>query len=365
MANSSGGYAFYNTNSTISESNHNDLFSTGPVLALFGSFSYNDLAALQAGTGQEQNSISADPLFVDNFDLHLQNRSPLNGIGIPIAAVTTDIDGQGRSTTTPDIGADEFTRTRRIVFRKNRLRLPIPLTPPLKNILSVQLFPKELLSGYVLSDVNVLIDTVSHVNAGDLDLLLLHSGKTDTLTFEIGGTGSNFLNTVFDDSAGQSISTATPPYSGSFRPYGNLARFNGLDPEGDWELQIYNRGNDSTGVLDAWGLELQFELPTGIDEKPEKQIPTVFSLAQNYPNPFNPTTTILYDLPTATRVKLIVYNVVGQKVRALINERQAAGQHKVIWDGRDQHGRQVSSGVYIYRIQAGAHVQSRKMLLVQ
>jgi len=95
------------------------------------------------------------------------------------------------------------------------------------------------------------------------------------------------------------------------------------------------------------------------------QVPVGFTLEQNYLNPFNPTTIIRYQLPKTTQVVLKVYNISGQEVRTLFNARQSAGVNAVVWDGRDQSGKEVSSGIYIYRLQAGESVQSRKMSFVR
>ena len=91
-----------------------------------------------------------------------------------------------------------------------------------------------------------------------------------------------------------------------------------------------------------------------------------FKLNQNYPNPFNPTTTISFSLPEASRVTLAVYNVLGQKVRTLINNQLAtAGLHAKQWDGRDDAGRQVASGIYFYKLEAGNFSSIKKMVLMK
>ncbi|MCK6618900.1 MAG: T9SS type A sorting domain-containing protein [Calditrichaceae bacterium] len=108
------------------------------------------------------------------------------------------------------------------------------------------------------------------------------------------------------------------------------------------------------------------EPPTGVEAPvPGNRIPTSMALRQNYPNPFNPSTTISYYLPQGAAVRLTVYNAAGQAVRTLLNRQQAAGEHTVVWDGRDDVGRAASSGVYLYRLEAGSQVASRKMLLVR
>jgi hypothetical protein len=96
-----------------------------------------------------------------------------------------------------------------------------------------------------------------------------------------------------------------------------------------------------------------------------KVIPESFALHANYPNPFNPTTTISYDLPKRSQVTLGIYDILGKKIKTLLNQSQDAGKRIAIWDGTDNLGRQVSAGVYLYQIQAGAFTQTRKMLLLK
>lgn len=90
-----------------------------------------------------------------------------------------------------------------------------------------------------------------------------------------------------------------------------------------------------------------------------------FELGSNYPNPFNPTTTISFRLPVMLPVRLTVYDAVGREVRTLLNKRVGGGQHVVQWDGQDDRGRSVASGVYFYRLKAGGFLETRKMLLMR
>ena len=85
----------------------------------------------------------------------------------------------------------------------------------------------------------------------------------------------------------------------------------------------------------------------------------------NYPNPFNPTTTITFNLPHPAQVRLHVYNIMGQKVITLIDRAMEAGIQTVTWDGVNSYGRSVSSGVYLYRLEAGTFHETRKMLLLK
>jgi len=94
-------------------------------------------------------------------------------------------------------------------------------------------------------------------------------------------------------------------------------------------------------------------------------LPTEFSLSYNYPNPFNPTCVIEYALPTDCKVTLSIYNVLGQKVRVLVDDYKTAGYKSVEWDGRDNQGQELATGVYFYRIKAGDFVQAKKMVLMK
>lgn len=93
--------------------------------------------------------------------------------------------------------------------------------------------------------------------------------------------------------------------------------------------------------------------------------PREFGLFQNYPNPFNPQTEIRYALPADCHVNLTVYNILGQKVVTLIDEFQDLGKKTVLWDGRNEKGVEVSSGIYFYRIQAGNFSEARKMVVTK
>jgi endo-1,4-beta-xylanase len=94
------------------------------------------------------------------------------------------------------------------------------------------------------------------------------------------------------------------------------------------------------------------------------QIPDEFRLFQNHPNPFNPTTLIRYDLPRLSSVRLTIYNMLGEKIRTVVDATHAAGEHTVVWDAKDDHGMSVSTGVYLYRLETGTSVLTRKMMLM-
>lgn len=117
-----------------------------------------------------------------------------------------------------------------------------------------------------------------------------------------------------------------------------------------------------TGFWNPWVVEAS---PVEWEEVDYTQRPTDFGLRQNFPNPFNPTTIIQYALPKTSRVKIEVYNILGQKVRTLVDDTQEPGYKSINWDGKDDGGSEVSSGVYFCRIQAGDFVKNRKMTLLK
>ncbi|MGH1362526.1 MAG: FlgD immunoglobulin-like domain containing protein [Calditrichia bacterium] len=103
---------------------------------------------------------------------------------------------------------------------------------------------------------------------------------------------------------------------------------------------------------------------TGIGDEDLSGIAT-FRLDQNYPNPFNPSTQITYQVATASEVRLTVYNLLGQSVRTLVNGSSAAGSYSVSWNGVNDLGFKVPSGVYLYRLEAGEFVETRRMIYLQ
>jgi flagellar hook assembly protein FlgD len=103
----------------------------------------------------------------------------------------------------------------------------------------------------------------------------------------------------------------------------------------------------------------------GIWHSPREATIQNYVLLPNYPNPFNPGTTISYRIPSAARVTIAIYNVLGQRIRTLVNQVKTAGEYTVYWDGKDELGRDMGSGIYYYTMKAGKYQVSRKMLLVR
>jgi hypothetical protein len=106
------------------------------------------------------------------------------------------------------------------------------------------------------------------------------------------------------------------------------------------------------------------EKPTLVTED-EEILPSRFELLQSYPNPFNNQTMIKYSLFKRTEVSLVIYNVLGQKVRTLVNNERQSGDVSVTWDGKDESGKDLSSGIYFYQLRAGQFTQTKRMVLLK
>ena len=120
-------------------------------------------------------------------------------------------------------------------------------------------------------------------------------------------------------------------------------------------------------VTDPSGNTSEFSQPatvTAVDEK-DRPYPQAFSLSQNFPNPFNPGTMIEYKLPTSSQVEICIFNLQGQKVATLVKDYQIAGYHQVTWNGKDEYGQTVASGVYLCQLKVDDFVEVKKMSLLR
>jgi hypothetical protein len=122
---------------------------------------------------------------------------------------------------------------------------------------------------------------------------------------------------------------------------------------------------DGSLLVDDIRLLVAVEVPTSIAQDPVAVAPSGFLLRQNFPNPFNGGTSLQFDLPQEGDVELSIYNLVGQKVVTLTQGHRLAGKHSLQWDGRDALGRELASGVYIYRLRTQRQILSRRLLLVR
>ncbi|MFC1693157.1 Ig-like domain-containing protein [Candidatus Latescibacterota bacterium] len=135
--------------------------------------------------------------------------------------------------------------------------------------------------------------------------------------------------------------------------------------EGISDCEVDSEGGTLTGGVSHFSdiaIAPKSAVTTAVEEV---EMPGEFSLSQNHPNPFNPETTIIYMLPEALHVKLTIYNVLGQHVRTLVNGMKPVGSYSVVWDGTNDAGEKVTSGVYIYRIEAGNLTKYKKLMMMK
>ena len=199
--------------------------------------------------------------------------------------------------------------------------------------------------------LNITVDLgIAHPDASELSVILTSPEGTVVYLHNHSGAGPSGLNGNYP---------GTLQVDGP----GELADFEGQDSAGSWVLTVYDTEAGNSGDLNVWGLHLSYLDP--FTAVAEEDLPQVTRLLGNTPNPFNPRTTIHFDLARSEAVRLDVYDLRGRLVRRLLQGPVTAGNHQVVWDGRDGHGRAVASGAYVYRMVTGATVEQRKMLLVR
>ncbi len=170
---------------------------------------------------------------------------------------------------------------------------------------------------------------------------------------------------VKNDNAANPVPEGTPCWSGSFN--WRQETFDLSAYEGESAVVRFRFASDALETEEGWYVDdvSVTSTSTGVAEGDVTVTPTEFALLQNRPNPFNPVTTIGYALPEQAHVTIKVYNVAGALVKTLRDERQEAGSRSVVWDGTNDGGRKVASGVYLCRMTAGAYTDSRVMVLLK
>ena len=172
----------------------------------------------------------------------------------------------------------------------------------------------------------------------------------------------NDIDLALANFSSNNISILTNNGDGTFDNAVNYATGNGsesvfggdLDADEDIDLTVANWSGDNVSVL-----ENLLQVSSIVPAEP-------FSyLLNNYPNPFSQSTVISYQLSESSKITLKIYNISGQEIRTLVNEKQIAGKHSVTWNGKDSNNKNVSSGIYLYKLSAGKETKIKKMLLLK
>ncbi len=148
----------------------------------------------------------------------------------------------------------------------------------------------------------------------------------------------------------------------------NYIDSNVVEYEANRKISYIIKAKDEFGNIDSIGYaEVEIQGYTGLDEKELMKISAV-KLYQNYPNPFNNETKIRYELPKSTKdykVRIVIYNTLGQRIKELYNGIERCGRHEIVWNGQDDYGRKVKSGVYILYLKVDKRVFKNKLILIK
>ena len=158
------------------------------------------------------------------------------------------------------------------------------------------------------------------------------------------------------------------PVGGNFRVNSNTNKAQFSPDVKLWKGQIYNVwvSNHVGGTgYDIWANVLDWNNPTTFLSQSDYTTVTKFQLFPNFPNPFNPSTTITFDLSKTQKVLLEIFDLSGRLIKTLVNEKESSGFHQVVWDGTDNTGQPVASGIYLYRLKVANRSQTRKMFLLR
>jgi hypothetical protein len=130
------------------------------------------------------------------------------------------------------------------------------------------------------------------------------------------------------------------------------------------QFGVYSFQQDADGIAGYYDNIVVNSLVSAVDDN-LTNIPEGFYLEQNYPNPFNPVTHISYQLSSVSYVTLVIHDLLGREIKTLVTEDQPSGYYTVSWDGKDELGNTVPSGVYLYSLKTGSFIQSKKMIMMK
>lgn len=202
--------------------------------------------------------------------------------------------------------------------------------------------------------------SIQHTYVNDLRITLTapNSQVRNLIVQHGGGNSSGILTFIVDGGTLTSAANFLAPWSNVAGPDAAMGTFGGSNVNGTWTLTVQDMVAGDSGWLLGWGIRLNGAL-IGIPPI-SNNIPNRFNLYQNFPNPFNPTTNIKFDLAKDANVKIKIYDVIGREVAAPLDEFKKAGQYQITFDGSN-----LASGTYLYKIEAGDFVETKKMTLVK
>lgn len=235
---------------------------------------------------------------------------------------------------------------------------------PDENFFGADTFHYIIVDGFGGSDTAAVHLTVVSVN--DPPLI---SNLPDSLSFSADSSASlglwDFVSDIetADDQLSYAFSASHPGLIRNFDPAsGVLTLTAAVGFSGDVQLIVQVSDPEGGAALDT--IQVEVQPVVGIAITGDMPVYT-YTLQQNYPNPFNPQTEIRFVLAQGGRAELSIYNILGQKVRTLVDGQLSPGVHSAVWDGRNDAGRQLASGVYIYQLVSGNYREIKKMILLR
>jgi photosystem II stability/assembly factor-like uncharacterized protein len=244
------------------------------------------------------------------------------------------------------------------VFLRNNRNLAIKDLSETRDTLLAD-FSDMKRSGYQMVGLEVMIDSIIHSKASDLEISLSHLGVSQTLVTQVADTGANFLWLRLTDDASTLVTEGIAPFSGNHKPVQPLTVFNGLDPEGEWILAVKDKTPGNTGVLKAWGIKPHFERLVSIAEKPATDIGSSIQLNQNTPNPFSGSTTIHWSSSASGFTTLKVFTASGIEIETLTSKYLPKGDYTIQFDRTD-----LDPGVYYYQLMINGHQVTKKLIIL-
>ncbi len=253
--------------------------------------------------------------------------------------------------TQPGVNVTDNTNTPNIDFTLGAIATDTICITPGTAIIDLDSIavPLNVTQSITISEIDMSV-RILHTYIGDLEVALHSPQGTTVRVHDNTGTSADSISTTYD-----AITAPSGP--------GSMSDFNGEDAQGNWYLSVVDGGNGDVGTVEEVCLIITYGL-TATDVA-DGSVPRRFELHPNRPNPFNPTTTISFDVPKATHVRLGIYNTSGRLIRTVVDETMQAGSRQILWDGRNDSGKSVSSGLYFYKIEADGFTETRKMTLIR
>lgn len=294
-----------------------------------------------------------------NFDLSPSNNNSANLVS---GTVTIDNDIPGLPVMVVAVSSDEDWEETVIVDQMGHYTIPV-LNPGNYYIAVISsLAPPTYYQNSVTWDDAIIVNINGEVNDVNFNIATTQTdgpynvgGQVDV----INAPSSANVSVILKNNAGNVIAFARTNENGEYsinnlpaEPYQIIVTKMGLDTE-----------QESVNIIGNTTLNYTINPTTPIDN------PTTHLIKENnitnYPNPFNPNTTIAFELKQKGLVSIDIYNIKGQKVRSLLNEEKAQGQHTVIWNGKDDNNHSTGSGLYFYRMKSGNYTSTGKMILMK